>query len=68
VGEIVQTGPGQARIKEILIGLLGFRIIDTVSSGGPSTTTDVMRAEGAPSVAMGRTPHQAHDTACRSLR
>ena len=41
--------------------------MDTVSSGGP-TTTDVRRAEGAPSVAMGRTPHQAHDTACRGLR
>lgn len=32
------------------------------------TTTDVLRAEGAPSVAMGRTPHQAHDTACMRLR
>jgi hypothetical protein len=39
-----------------------------VSSGGPTTTTDVMRAEGAPSVAMGRTPHQAHDTACPAYR
>jgi hypothetical protein len=36
---------------------------------GPlSSTTGVMRAHGAPSVAMGRTPHQAHDTACMRLR
>ena len=28
----------------------------------------VLRAEGAPSVAMGRTPHQAHDTACPAYR
>lgn len=32
------------------------------------TTNDVLRAEGAPSVAMGQTPHQAHDTACMRLR
>ena len=36
---------------------------------GPARTTiDVLRAHGAPSVAMGRTPHQAHDTACMRLR
>lgn len=35
---------------------------------GTRSTTDVLRAEGAPSVAMGRTPHQAHDTACMRLR
>lgn len=36
--------------------------------GHTSTRTDVLRAHGAPSVAMGRTPHQAHDTACMRTR
>lgn len=36
--------------------------------GHTGTRTDVLRADGAPSVAMGRTPHQAHDTACMRLR
>lgn len=36
--------------------------------GTHCSTTDVLRAEGAPSVAMGQTPHQAQDTACMRLR